>query len=327
MSEQNQHDLFNEGLEPKNGQNQTPPWEATSTPANGAETDSSLNVTPVGEPAPESAASEKETTTASAADKKEGETGGRKRSPKAKTNSEDKPKAKRRPYLLAAVAILVLSVIAGYLVLESTQVNMVEVTGNYYTTADDILKAAAVPSGAMLDSLNLVATMANVEQLPYVEKAFISVLPPEKLVIRVEERQPIALIEGGDKSLYVDREGVKLPLILGQNTEVPILYGFETSPSDTLSGREFSTVNAFLQALHKSPLAKITISEVALSRDQGIVALSHENGVKLIFGHGDFSRRLKYWDTFYSEVVPQKGINTFSSIDFRFKGQIVAKES
>jgi hypothetical protein len=73
-------------------------------------------------------------------------------------------------------------------------------------------------------------------------------------------------------------------------------------------------------------VSNATISEVAWTQKEGIVALTNQNGVKLIFGKGDFDTRLRNWEAFYGEVVKQKGIEAMQSIDLRFEGQIVTQE-
>jgi phage host-nuclease inhibitor protein Gam len=110
--------------------------------------------------------------------------------------------------------------------------------------------------------------------------------------------------------------------------DVPILYGFNAKPmKDTLKSEAFLAVRDFLTEMGKKQVSNATISEVAWTRDEGVVALTHENGVKLVFGKNDFKSRLRNWEAFYGEVIKTKGIAGMRAIDLRFRGQIITQES
>jgi hypothetical protein len=96
--------------------------------------------------------------------------------------------------------------------------------------------------------------------------------------------------------------------------------------TDTLKNDAFEIVSDFLTMALNKKVSNATISEVAWTNDQGVVALTNENGVKLVFCKGDFATRLRNWEAFYGEVVKQKGIDAMRSIDLRFEGQIVTRE-
>lgn len=70
----------------------------------------------------------------------------------------------------------------------------------------------------------------------------------------------------------------------------------------------------------------MTISEVAYNKEEGVVALSQENGVKLLFGSNDFRIKLENWEAFYTEVIRVKGIQTMQQVDLRFTNQVVTRE-
>ncbi|HBX65194.1 MAG TPA: hypothetical protein DEG32_03250, partial [Balneolaceae bacterium] len=69
-----------------------------------------------------------------------------------------------------------------------------------------------------------------------------------------------------------------------------------------------------------------TISEVVFDETDGVVALSHENGVKLLFGRNDFQTKLENWKAFYTDVIRTKGIQSMRQIDLRFTNQVVTRE-
>lgn len=235
---------------------------------------------------------------------------------------------RRLGYLVVALVILGLSVGLGYHFSRDSKVEQVAVTGNIFTGSDQIIKQAAIPAGVHADSLDVMKVMENIEKLPWVHEARLSMSPFGRMDISVTERRPIALLMQGDRSVYVDADGVKMPVIQGRPVDVPLLYGFPVAPlSEPLHSDDFSKVAAFLLAAEQDPAAHRTLSEIAWAGYEGVVALSHDNGIKLIFGSDRFEERLKNWTAFYNTVIPEKGISRFQSIDFRYHGQIITHES
>ena len=70
----------------------------------------------------------------------------------------------------------------------------------------------------------------------------------------------------------------------------------------------------------------VTISEVIYDEYEGVIAMSHENGVKLLFGTDDYDQKFKNWEVFYSEVIAYKGIQAMQQIDLRFTDQVITRE-
>lgn len=232
------------------------------------------------------------------------------------------------PWAMGALLVLALAVMGGLYWSSNITVNDVRFSGYHFVTEDELQNRVDIPIGIQPDSLNFVEITSQIEQIPYVDKAEINVEPSGNLHIEIAERQPIALLAEGSSKIYVDKDGLRLPLQLEKNVDVPILYGFKTEPmSDTLQSEAFLAVRDFLLEMHKRTISNATISEVAWTQEDGIVALTNENGVKLIFGKGDFRTRLRNWEAFYGEVIKTKGIDRMQSVDLRFRGQIVTRET
>jgi len=242
------------------------------------------------------------------------------------SHSEPQKSTNPLPWIGGAILVLGLAVLAGLYWSSTMTVQQVRFSGNHFVPISELQKIN-VPTGMHPDSMDFGKIMNRFEQINYVKQADISVDPSGGLMIDITERQPIALLADGNKKIYVDRHGVRLPLILGKNVDVPILYGFRASPlRDTLNSDAFKKVSDFLMTARNKNVSNATISEVAWTQKEGVVALTNQNGVKLVFGKGDFATRLRNWEAFYGEVVKQKGIEAMRSIDLRFEGQIVTRE-
>lgn len=205
-------------------------------------------------------------------------------------------------------------------------VQEVKVNDLTFTQYEDIKHAAAVPMGIKPDSLDLTEVSQRVERLDYVRSVVPYIEPNGNLRLNVSERLPIALLINGSGKMYVDAEGVRLPILDTQTQDVPILYGFNTSVTDTLKNEPFLQVRDFLMKAKIDGFGWTTISEVAFDETDGVVALSHENGVKLLFGRNNFEHKLENWKAFYAQVIKTKGIQSMQQVDLRFTNQVVTRE-
>ncbi|MFH5833918.1 cell division protein FtsQ/DivIB [Halalkalibaculum sp. DA3122] len=247
-----------------------------------------------------------------------------------KQQSEDQPAKglNLAPWLASVLLLLVVAVAAGVYWNRTMIIRDVEYTGHHFVTEQELTEQVHIPTGISPDSVDFMAIINKLETVPYVKQADVNVEPSGNLSVHVTERQPIAMLANGENKIYVDQDGIRLPLKLGKTVDVPIVYGFQTAPvSDTLTSGSWDQVRSFLMELNNSSFSRATISEIAWTDSEGIVALSHENGVKLVFGKGEFSRKFRNWKAFYSEVVREKGIRKMRSVDLRFEGQIVTRES
>lgn len=245
---------------------------------------------------------------------------------KKKSHNETKSSKNPLPWIAGAILILGIAVIAGFYWNSTLTIQQVEFSGNHFVSSED-LKQVDVPTGINPDSMDFGQIRSRFEQIPYVRHADISVQPSGNLMINITERHPIALLANGSTKIYVDQDGLRLPMRLDKAVDVPILYGFSASPMlDTLNSEAFKTTADFLMKVRSSRVNDATISEVAWTKNEGIVALTNQNGVKLVFGTSDFSNRLRNWEAFYGEVVKKKGIEAMRTIDLRFEGQIVTRE-
>ena len=250
---------------------------------------------------------------------------------KNKSHSKKKNSGPKRPVtLIAGIFFIVgLAVLGGYYFEQNTRITDVDFSGYHFTSSDDLEATIAeiTPVGMLADSLDYGALIHSVRTLPYVEDLNITMGFRGKLQFNITERKPLALLIDGSRRSYVAEGGIRLPIIPEKTEDVPLVYGFPAEPlSDTLKTEAFRQVEDFLIAARENRFGWITISEVAWNEREGVVALTAENGVKLLFGHSDFETRLKHWQAFYGEVISTKGIGAFRQIDLRFRNQVVTKE-
>lgn len=232
------------------------------------------------------------------------------------------------PWVATALFILGIAVLAGLYWKRTAVIKEVRFTGHHFVPEQVLEQSVTIPAGIHPDSLKFMEIISKVEKIDYVKRADVHVEPGGDLIIEITERKPVAMLAEGKNKIYVDEEGLRLPITLGKAVDVPILYGFSAAPAgDTLKSVAWLQAQEFLAEMHRNAVADATISEIAWTEEHGIVALSHDNGVKLVFGKGDFGERMRNWVAFFSEVVREKGMQTLKEVDLRFRGQIVTRES
>lgn len=113
-------------------------------------------------------------------------------------------------YVLVAVLAVLLVVGGVWLVFFSSvlAVKRVEVEGNRTLGAADVREAAAVPTGDPLARLDLDAIRARVEALAVVRSAEVTRVWPDGVLVSVEERVAIAVVDIGGRLRGMDAEGV-----------------------------------------------------------------------------------------------------------------------
>lgn len=232
---------------------------------------------------------------------------------------------------MAAVCFIAgLAVIAGFYLKQNTRINAVDFSGNYYTDTSDLAGSIepVSPVGELADSVNYATLYDAIQPLPYVKEIHVSMNFRGRLTFNIGEYEPIGLIVNGSERMYVTGEGILLPVMSGKAEDVPLIYGFRTaSPGDSLKSSAWKQMETFLTEAKKSTVNWATLSELAWNENEGVVALSHENGVKLVFGHEEFPERLAHWELFYTDVITHEGIDRFRLIDLRFRNQIVTQQS
>ena len=112
---------------------------------------------------------------------------------------------------LVALAVLVGG---GWLVYDSAssdrfQVRSVDVQGSVLLSRGDIERVAAV-QGANVFWVDRAEVAARVRSLPLVQLAEVDAYLPDRVEVRIVERQPVAFWISGEQSYLVDREGVIL---------------------------------------------------------------------------------------------------------------------
>jgi cell division septal protein FtsQ len=113
---------------------------------------------------------------------------------------------------LSLALLLVLALIcAWFFGTEDFYVYSAHVEGNQFLTSEEIYNQAQL-EGLSIFWVNPPALAASLKQNPLIKEATVSAYLPHHVSIVIVERQPVAVWQSGNDSLYVDAEGALFPL-------------------------------------------------------------------------------------------------------------------
>jgi cell division protein FtsQ len=88
--------------------------------------------------------------------------------------------------------------------------SQVSVSGHRFTSDTDIYAALDLDSARTLLTFDAAAARARIERLPWIRRASIERVVPDRIEVHVAERAPFAVWRSGDRNWLIDRAGRKL---------------------------------------------------------------------------------------------------------------------
>jgi cell division protein FtsQ len=199
--------------------------------------------------------------------------------------SKARPNRKRRNYLpfVLSVACAGLAAEGVYAALTSPRfaVGNVEVRGAEQVPMAAILKAAAIPIHSNLFRLKNKGALERVAQIPRIRHVRIHRRLPNRVLVEVVERKPVALLAAGLNYYLVDDSGVPYAMLKGNGVKLPV---FRVDPAPTIRLGEPLKNAAFQVGLKSLFVVKASLA--------GAGALWVDRDLNLCLNRGDFSARL-----------------------------------
>ncbi len=203
------------------------------------------------------------------------------------------------------------------------------VTGNHYVTRDDLLTALGFSDSAVeppfsIFRLNLVAEQKRVQSIPWIKSATIVRIFPDRLIVNVKERTPLAFAQVNGRLELVDEDGVFLPVPEKASFDFPVLSGLDSVTSPDQRKALLIPYSDFMNQTHDAVARSgWLISEANLSdpNDLRVLLVEGSETVLVHFGHQDFERRFKTFATLAPKVLATNP--RIDSIDLRYRNEVV----
>jgi cell division protein FtsQ len=250
-----------------------------------------------------------------------------------------KRKVKKIIYVsLSAMAMLVLIAFTGKRMAEKP-VNNVKVHidrhgDESFTDQIEILnllnaEATDYVLGLSMEQLDLKVLEERVENHPFVKDAQVYKDIKGNLLISVDQARPIARIfDPSGPDFYIDIDGYVLPTSSRYTARVPIIQieKFELDKVNINYTEYGSSLMELLGFIQNDPFWKAQIAQLNIADDGEVTMLPQVTKQDIAFGQPEnITSKFKKLSLFYKQILPNKGWNTYSSVNLKFKNQIICQ--
>jgi cell division protein FtsQ len=204
------------------------------------------------------------------------------------------------------------------------------IEGSRFASREEVLSALGLPlywtagEGVNVFRLNLDEGRKQVESIPWVRSASVTRVFPNRLVVQITERVPVAFANIGGRVKLIDAEGVLLEKPEKCDFTFPVLGGLDESvnPGDRLV--RLALYQEFMQQLSaEGPSSGWLISEVDLqdADDLRAMLVQGRETIEVHFGRNNFLDRFREFLTLLPEM--RKADANIDSVDLRYRNQVV----
>ena len=236
--------------------------------------------------------------------------------------------------ILAAGAIAVSTAMAAYRAslyvasdpqfrLSRDRKDALTILGLTYTSRFKVQRIFAADFDHGVFSVPLGERRRRLLAIDWVADASVSRVWPDRLVVRIRERQPVAFVSFRSGPLLIDAQGVLLEPPAQAAFSFPVLSGVREEESEA---DRHARVRTFLQVQEEMGYLARDISEMDVSDPENIriVAQVDSRVVTLLLGDGNYARRFQNFLSHYPEI--RKGSPHARVFDLRMDGRFTVKE-
>ncbi|MBQ5802623.1 MAG: hypothetical protein IIW25_00145 [Bacteroidales bacterium] len=190
------------------------------------------------------------------------------------------------------------------------------------------------PIGKKIEEINL----ANIELLlnkrSAIKESQASISRNGVLAIDITQRKPLLRIHTQNGGFYVDETGYIFPLVESFSSYVPIVTGhipLDIDPShrgnvEDGAGSWIEQLVEFGCFLNRNQFWNAMIEQIYVEKNGDIILSPKVGNMEIIIGQMNnledkFSRLL----AFYKNIAPSQGWNKYSTVNLKYKDQIVCK--
>jgi cell division protein FtsQ len=205
-----------------------------------------------------------------------------------------------------------------------TRVATLELTGNVHTDEALVVAASGLGADLTLADVEPELIVRGLERLPWVRRARATTLTPNRVVVAIEERVPVAVARLADGSrLLVDAAGVAFAPAPPE-TQGTELVGLEAAPAPNAPHPGLAAGVALLAQWSAAGLPRVRAIEIAseLGADLPAVRLA-ERELRVVVGGGDAREKLARLARVLA--LPDPALARAVAIDLRFPGQGVLR--
>lgn len=226
--------------------------------------------------------------------------------------------------LLASGALLTFQVLleSGYF-----QVRQISVEQQARVSEEDILEASDIKIGDSMFDLELNMIGRKIEEQPWIARAFVERVFPDQIVIRVEERQPRAVIDL-DYLYYVDGSGDVFKMLeAGDDLNYPVISGINRQylldNHDQAQSSLLLALGLMQELQGRDHFNLEDVSEIHYDQQEGLILYTLVGGVPVRMGDQGFAAKLDRLEAIYSDLEPR--LLALKYIDLNVADRVIVK--
>lgn len=235
--------------------------------------------------------------------------------------------SRRIRFLLAVIALLIISAALGFIFVRSyLPVKNIVFFGNSYIKNDELRGLMQVKKADPLYNVSARTLAQRLKKSPWVKDVFIRREPWGNMIVKIREALPVALmdigVEGSEgfkpRPYLVDADGIFLEQ-LKEGTELflPVIRGMDPQKNSAA----YKEAIKFIRLLHSRRISTQSAVEITGTRPEDLTMRANAINVKI--GSGDFEKKLEKLFVVKDEIE-KKNIRV-DYIDLRFSDKIIVK--
>ena len=193
------------------------------------------------------------------------------------------------------------------------------------TVVDSVVAALPTLMQQQVKAVDCEAVAEAARRVPFLTNVSASVSVSGRVVVRADQRRPIARLFHGDRERYLDREGAVFPVSRVGNCNVLVAGGDFTAPlrPDSLDAQLTALWQVASYLDSESRYSKL-IDQIFVERDGDIMMVPKVGDHVVELGDAnDLDGKFANLVAFYRKGMPRAGWDTYSKISLKFKGQVV----
>jgi len=203
----------------------------------------------------------------------------------------------------------------------------IEVEGNIYFSKEEILKQSGIQKDTIIWHIDLKGMCKKLEKNPFLDEIHIYRCFPNKLVISVIEKKPVALLKVNGSFLTIDKEGMVLPSKIGKMYDLPLISGDFKGKIDigNKAGGEklHFSLSLLKMIIEEKPKLYSEISEILVKEDNEVYFFMSRYGIPVKVGKGDWMYKINCLAEILNRLIREKKLNEAKYIDLRYQNQII----
>ncbi len=207
------------------------------------------------------------------------------------------------------------------------RVEQVVVKGNSRLKGEQVVALSDIEIGINTFTLDLGLIGRKIEENPWVDTTRVRRIFPRQVVINIEEREPVAIVNLG-YLYYLGKQGEIFKVLdATDNLDYPVITGFDYAKVQAHNGeygQQLKRVVALLSSLSRRDLFGLNqISEVHFEEGGDLSLFTLDGGVKIKMGTADYDRKLSRLERIYAQLRPK--LKMLEYIDLNVEEKVIVR--